>query len=368
MQNVNSDCKYLFVSYLSPKDASVLSVVSKDWNQKVKDVAKRSIDFLLKEPHVAIYGDFWKTQFRVVGNSDLEATHRITWTEKQYIGNQKQSDPKGPITFDLENYRRACLDDQQTRMGAFFSKKSNGYVLEDQGSIEGNKKKIIEIAETFRKENKVKELKSLVSDLVKANWWEIIPDVIQAAGLNDKSKENVDALTIFLRAATELGYIESMAVFINEGADVNGQFENNLRLLHVAVQKEHSNVIRYLVHRKANIEGGNSNGQTPLHCAAIKGRDIVETLLELHANIHAQTIFGNTPLHLAVDRCKYPTIQALLKANADIHIQNQQGVSVHEIAVRHGVLLEFLSPIPLPPPPQQPALQPPPPKGCCAIQ
>jgi len=76
----------------------------------------------------------------------------------------------------------------------------------------------------------------------------------------------------------------------------------------------------------ANMSFSNTNGETPLHQAIMRGLDyVVKWLLELGANVNAANISGDTPLHYAIQVQRLDIIEQLLAKGADKHICNKDG-------------------------------------------
>lgn len=77
------------------------------------------------------------------------------------------------------------------------------------------------------------------------------------------------------------------------------------------------------------VNARDSDGSTPLHCAAWKGfPEVVTVLLELGADIQARNEnghWGDTPLHAAAHGNQRAVAEILLAHGADIHARNPAG-------------------------------------------
>lgn len=119
----------------------------------------------------------------------------------------------------------------------------------------------------------------------------------------DIYKKNYLHYTPLFSAAIN-GNLECVKYFIEElGLDVNSRDKMGMTLLMRVVyqEKEHFEVVRYLVERGAYINEWCQGKYRALHYAAMRGHNnTVEYLLKNKANANARSIFGETPLDLAL--------------------------------------------------------------------
>lgn len=72
-----------------------------------------------------------------------------------------------------------------------------------------------------------------------------------------------------------------------------------------------------------------TNGQTPLHVAALQGMtDVVVSLIRKKAKIDAKDNIGCTPLHSAVHSSHYEVAEKLIESKANIHALTNEKNSV----------------------------------------
>ena len=102
--------------------------------------------------------------------------------------------------------------------------------------------------------------------------------------------------------AAHNGYLDTIATLLDDGdRDVKVQLEkearNNISALFAASMNGHTNIIRLLARKGADIDHAMKHDVTPLYIACWKRRiDSVRVLVELGANVNKSKEFGTTPL------------------------------------------------------------------------
>jgi len=132
-----------------------------------------------------------------------------------------------------------------------------------------------------------------------------------------------------LHGAAALGYMALAKNYVNqEGANVNGKDSNHNTPLHLAAQYNNFDVAKYLVEKGAgaSIDETNYDDLTPLQLAAQSGSlRVVEYLLEQGANVNVGEDVG-TPLYLAAvakpPDCHLDVVEYLVYAGADLSLMN----------------------------------------------
>ena len=165
-----------------------------------------------------------------------------------------------------------------------------------------------------------------------------------------------------LHIAARYGYIQTVQLLVDCGADVNvlnedGQtplhtaagrekdcpelcsilLKHNAKIdavdkdgnqpLHLACKRGHTRTSHLLLSNGADVNTLNGDGQTPLHTAAGGWKDCPELcsiLLKHNAKIDAVDKDGNQPLHLACKRRHAATVNLLLSHGADVTALNKQ--------------------------------------------
>ena len=100
-------------------------------------------------------------------------------------------------------------------------------------------------------------------------------------------------------------------------------------LLHVAVQEENFEFVKFLVSHGADVNGKDTDGSTVIHRAANRNEKlaIIRFLVSKGAgiNINTQDMGGDTPLHVAAFSGYVAVAQYLVSQGADVNIQNREG-------------------------------------------
>ena len=140
-----------------------------------------------------------------------------------------------------------------------------------------------------------------------------------------------------LHFAAQNGLLELARTLLERNADVN--FQNNhgsTTPLLLASELGHSNVVQLLLDHNADLYLRDDDGDTPLHCAAIRGQlEVAQILLKLNVEVNSRNIMGSTPLHYASEGRKEGSaavVRLLLEYGADVHMRDLSGKTASEIA------------------------------------
>ncbi|XP_076327871.1 nuclear factor NF-kappa-B p105 subunit-like isoform X2 [Tachypleus tridentatus] len=102
--------------------------------------------------------------------------------------------------------------------------------------------------------------------------------------------------------------------------------------LHLAVKQGHKKCVKILCARGAdvNVMDGTS-GHTPLHMAVVWSPHLIRTMVKMgHLDINAQNFAGNTALHLACAYANEEVVSVLVKAGANVMIENYDTCSPND--------------------------------------
>jgi ankyrin repeat protein len=172
-----------------------------------------------------------------------------------------------------------------------------------------------------------------------------------------------------LHVASMYGHLESMAVLLQHGADINRNtasgetalylatkhrrhqaiqllIDHNASvtahtttcsLMYLACERNAPQVVSALVQSKCDVNGmDKSTDLSPLHIAASNGHyETVHHLLQLKAHVYGRNAALETPLHLAARQGHLGVATALLERGALVNATNGQGYSpLHFAAIR----------------------------------
>uniref|UniRef100_A0A8C4THF0 Ankyrin repeat domain 27 n=1 Tax=Erpetoichthys calabaricus TaxID=27687 RepID=A0A8C4THF0_ERPCA len=129
------------------------------------------------------------------------------------------------------------------------------------------------------------------------------------------------------------------------GFEINVSNQDGFTPLHVAALHGRENLVSLLIAHGANINIENTHGATSLHLACQNGNlQTVRYLLGCNAKMNKKDHFGNTPLIHAVLRGDHDTVKVLLESGASLNISNSQGnTALHEAArANNSLLVELL--------------------------
>jgi ankyrin repeat protein len=123
-------------------------------------------------------------------------------------------------------------------------------------------------------------------------------------------------------------------LFLENKANVNGANDGGWTPLQLAARHGRIEVVRLLLEKGANVNARDAGGVTPLHEAAGPAGPVavVRLLLEKEANVYAQDDDGKTPLDLAVVCGKPDVVRLLLETGANPEAKNRQRLCQLEVA------------------------------------
>ena len=104
----------------------------------------------------------------------------------------------------------------------------------------------------------------------------------------------------------------------------NGYSGNNV--LHEAIAYDSQKVLDFVLEHKFDYDIKNIDGNTPLHLAALSGKEYVSyRLIKLGSNIQKTNNMGDTVLHSAVRGGNLKVVSILLHNNASVFVKNRLG-------------------------------------------
>jgi ankyrin repeat protein len=133
------------------------------------------------------------------------------------------------------------------------------------------------------------------------------------------------------------GNLEELKIFIENGGDVNGKYDDK-SLLHFAIdncEKNYFQIIEFLINHGADINSHQSYmEETPLHriCARVKPKiDVVELLLNRGSKVNVENISGKTPVLYCNFSYSVELLNLLVKFGADVkHTDKYKNTLLHD--------------------------------------
>ena len=153
----------------------------------------------------------------------------------------------------------------------------------------------------------------------------------------DVNGQDNDGLTPLITAASE-GDQEMVELLVEElGADVNGQGEDGSAPLPAAVLKCNQKVAEFLIKRGANVNIRNKKGLTALYIAVFvipifdNDHKMAEFLIKKGADVNVETKNGLSPLTYTIFKGRLSTVKIHIGNGAKVSARDWSGVKDPEI-------------------------------------
>ena len=124
-----------------------------------------------------------------------------------------------------------------------------------------------------------------------------------------------------------------VALFLEQGADVNLLDASARTPLHMAVERTDVAIVKLLLAHKPDLTKRDRTGWTPLHHAAAKDQiEIAGLLLDAGVDPNVLSELGGTPLHEAAAGASAAMVQLLLSRGTNPSIRSKPGVTALDLA------------------------------------
>jgi ankyrin repeat protein len=155
------------------------------------------------------------------------------------------------------------------------------------------------------------------------------------AGNPELMRSRDGAGATLLHHAAGFGNIETMALLLNKGAEVNAGNRRKSTALFWALHDEAK--VRLLLKRGANVNAKNVDGRTPLYQVASMGNavSVLRLLLDKGADPNIALLNGMTPL-MAASRSNLDAVPLLLGKGSDVNAKNAAGATALMVAAQTG--------------------------------
>jgi pectate lyase len=168
--------------------------------------------------------------------------------------------------------------------------------------------------------------------------WDMAQRSAQRTGQNEilellKSKIRVSSIHI----AAQLGDLERVKAFLEEGIDVNAKDENGDTPLHIAAEQDYNDIASLLIDQGGNVNARNQKNYTPLYNAiSNSNKDLVGLLIGKGADVNV-TPEGGAPLLIeAVWRGDLDVVKLLVDNGARYDTQDKDGLTALYYAASQG--------------------------------
>ncbi len=122
-----------------------------------------------------------------------------------------------------------------------------------------------------------------------------------------------------LMIASSRGHSQAVRILLNKGANVSAVADDGGTPLHFSAQDGHLAITKMLVKAGADLEAAISDqGATPLHVAANRGHsEVMSVLIDAGANPDSRRLDGVTPLFMVAQDGHNDAVKVLLRAKAN---------------------------------------------------
>ena len=141
-----------------------------------------------------------------------------------------------------------------------------------------------------------------------------------------------------IHIASRMGQKEIVSLLLQFGASLASRTDSGNTVLHLPSEAGHLSLVKYLVElQRDGLYSLNCEAETPLRLAARNGRDYLVTYFAKNGcNINSKPANCATCLHVACANGHYTTVECLLRHGAEVNAMNSDDQTPFHIAASRG--------------------------------
>ncbi|CAL1291481.1 unnamed protein product [Larinioides sclopetarius] len=152
---------------------------------------------------------------------------------------------------------------------------------------------------------------------------------LQNPAINNIKDQKQNSL---MHMAASSGSLEIIKFLIHKNADINSRDSSGAKPIHVAARKGYKDVLDYFLNIGISIDEAGENDWTLMHYAVAGNHSEICKLLSLKgADVNATSLDGSTPLHLAAQMGNLDVFLTLLEIGACYNKRNKNGKTPQQV-------------------------------------
>ncbi|XP_053347114.1 histone-lysine N-methyltransferase EHMT2 isoform X1 [Clarias gariepinus] len=259
-------------------------------------------------------GDSRAALQRAILNQESERKKKLRFHPRQLYPAAKQAEVQRVLLMLMEGIDPAYQSDSQSRRSALHAAAQRGlleicYLLVQAGA---------------KVDAQDKSQRTALLEAISNNQVEVTRFLIQSGACVYHAEE--DGST-GLHHAAKLGNLEIVTLLLNTGqVDINAQDSGGWTPIIWAAEHKHTDVIRALLNRGADVTMKDKEMNVCVHWASFAGSaEIAEMVLNAGCPLSSVNLHGDTPLHIAAREGHIHCVTLFLSRGADIDVVNKEG-------------------------------------------
>ncbi|KAG7324667.1 hypothetical protein KOW79_012683 [Hemibagrus wyckioides] len=259
-------------------------------------------------------GDSRTALQRAILNQETERKKKLRFHPRQLYPAAKQGEVQRVLLMLMEGIDPAYQSDSQNRRSALHAAAQRGLLEICYLLIQAGAK-----VDAQDKSQRTPLLEAIINNQV-----EVTKYLIQSGACVYHVEE--DGST-GLHHAAKLGNLEIITLLLNTGqVDINAQDSGGWTPIIWAAEHKHTDVIRALLNRGADVTLKDKEMNVCVHWASFAGSaEIAELVLNAGCPLSSVNLHGDTPLHIAAREGHIHCVTLFLSRGADIDVVNKEG-------------------------------------------